>query len=459
MCGIVGIISREEPAAPWVYAGLWSVQNRGQESAGIATWDGKEYREIRGMGTVGQVFNDKILTQLDGRAGIGHVRYSTAGSSTLQNAQPIAGEFRGEKFWIAHNGNLPGAGTLRKELLNCGYKFTTSPETDTEVIAAGISLSPKTSFEDALHETLGRIRGTYCLAILHKDKVYGVRDQTGNRPLLVGRGDKHMMLASESAAFDTLSIPLARDVAPGETVMLDQATHNWCTIRRLKPEPQPCIFEYVYFLRPDSVWDGTLAYEVRETMGKFLWRDYPVEADAVVAVPDSGNPAGAGLSGESGIPLVGALFRFHYAGRTFTGPIQEARLKRIRLKLNVIPKLVAGKRLIVVDDSIVRANVTLRVVEMLRRAKAKEIHLRITSPPYLHPCHYGIDTGRVAGELISARHKGDVEKIRREIGADSLRYLSLERLAEAVGRKVDSVCTACFSGKYHIPLSQPPLAA
>src|SRR3989344_7765139 len=454
MCGIIGAVSREDNnVAPEIYAGLWSLQHRGKESAGMVTYEDGKLEFERGMGTVETVFGDNILSRLCGKSGIGHVRYSTAGESSLTNAQPVSGYFQGEQFWLAHNGNLVRYMDLRSTTEKNGYAFQTT--IDTELIAALIHLSKCADFGDALEDALSKVEGTYALIALYRGQVFGVRDPTGNRPLVIGKGRGMTILASESAACDVLAIQTLRDVEPGEMIVIDPVLGNWYNIKntRVSAPEKFCIFEYVYFLRPDSKFLGRRAQSVREQMGRYLWHEHPVHADMVIPVPDSGNFAAFGLSKESGLPTEMALFRSHYVGRTFIEPLGKKRSSHLRIKFNVIPEIVHDKRVVLVDDSIVRASVMRGVIELLRLAGAKEIHVRISCPPYLHPCYYGIDTYRVKGELIAKRHGGDIEMIRREIGADSLGYLSLEKLKQAVsGKNSFDFCDACFSGNYHIPI-------
>jgi len=462
MCGVLGLVAKAEEAAEDIYAGLWSLQHRGKESAGIATFNGSAYFVKRGMGTVEVVFGNDALASLKGQSGIGHVRYSTTGGSTIENAQPVEGNFRGGSFWIAHNGNLVRTEKIRKDCEEKGYIFKTA--TDTEIIAALIHYSEHNKFLEALKEALSKVEGTYALTVLYKNDVYGARDKSGNRPLSIGFGRGILVFTSESSSCDVLAVQVLRDVYPGELVILRQ--DPFCVqFDKISNPPQvgfscqkPCIFEYVYFLRPDSVFMNRRVQLVREEMGRRLWRESKVSADIVVAVPDSGNFAASGVAEESRLPLVSALFRSHYVGRTFIEPLHERREKGLRIKLNIIPELVVGKRVVVVDDSIVRATVIKRVIKMLREAGAKEIHVRISSPPYRYPCYYGIDTYKVGEKLVAARHENDVEAIRKEIGADSLAYLSMMSLKGAIaearedGLGKNNFCDACFSGNYHIPI-------
>ena len=339
----------------------------------------------------------------------------------------------------------------RETLERNGYPFTTT--TDTEFIAALIHYSKKDTFEDALRDALGGVEGTYSIVALYRDKVFGVRDPSGNRPLVIGEGRGMIVLVSESAACDVLDIRVVRDVAAGEMIVVDPNVNGWYSHRQPATE-KFCIFEFVYFLRPDSKFGGKRVILVREEMGRTLWQEHPVEADIVVPIPDSGSAAAAGLAEEARLPLKQlGLFRSHYVGRTFIEPIKE-RVRALNIKLNPIREIVEGKRIVLVDDSIVRASVIKRVIRQLRGKGAAEIHVRISSPPYIAPCFYGIDTYRVDKELIAQRLGGDVEAIRREIGADTLGYLSIGGLKKAVSGDAahPGFCDACFTGNYHIPI-------
>jgi amidophosphoribosyltransferase len=455
MCGIVGVVSlRDEEIALDLFMGAWSLQHRGQESFGIVTQRGGAHAIVREMGAVATLTLDRAkFGALRGASGISHVRYATAGGSTIKNAQPVSGVFRGKPFWLAHNGNLVGYEPIREELSARGYQFET--DTDTEVIAALVAFSDKDAFESALSDALRKVRGTYALLALHEGNIFGVRDPSGNRPLVIGKNHRAFFLASESAAGDALGFQVLRDVGPGEMVVLDRGRQSWYRVEVRPGKRRECIFEYVYFLRPDSICEGRRVQLVREAMGEILARESPVSADIVLPVPDSGTAAATGFARASRIELcLGGLFRYHYAGRTFIEPTSEERKRGLRIKLNPIPELIAGKRVVVVDDSIVRANVMPRVVGILRECKAREVHVRISSPPYRYPCHYGIDTYRVENELAAVRCSGDVEAIRREIGADSLAYLSLPGLRQATTGDPEAAgfCDACFTGDYYIPI-------
>ena len=462
MCGIVGVVSNRENVAEDIRLGLWSLQHRGQESTGIVTYTGSDYWLKKEMGMVDFVFHDDAPLDVPGKSGIGHVRYSTCGSSSIENAQPIEGKFRGAKFWLSHNGNLVNARAIRNDLENQGYIFKTT--TDTEVIAGLIHFSKQEFFSAALKESLLEVRGTYSLLALYKDDVYGVRDPTANLPLVIGHRDGVMLLASESATCDVLGATFLREVEPGELVTLRSIPFSlWSerffgSLTELLKNQRPCIFEFVYFLRPDSIMNGRRVDIVREEIGRELWRQAPADADVVIPVPDSANSIAAGLAREAGLPLEQGLFRYHYVGRSFTKPKQKQRERVLRIKLNPIPERFAGKRAIVVDDSIVRSTSIKWVIKILRDNGVGEVHVRIGSPPYMWPCYYGKDTNQVEGELFSKRHGGNAEAIRQEIGADSLGYLNLAGLTRSVLKiKNDDLdesnfCNACFSGDYHIPI-------
>ena len=463
MCGIVGMVSTQE-VSKRLYLGLWSLQHRGKESAGIVTYDGITYHEQREMGTVEVALDgQKKLSCLRGKSGIGHVRYSTTGGSSIENVQPIVGSFRGVPFWIAHNGNLVNVEEWKPSCEELGYSFCTT--TDTEVIAALIHFSQKPNFESALVEALKKISGTYSLVILYLNTVYGVRDASGNRPLIYGCNPTKdtFMLASETATCDVLGFKFVREICPGEIFKLGGSFLSSSVADLPQSEKKFCLFEYIYFQRPDSILMGRRIQLAREAMGRALWFEQPVDADIVVAVPDSGNAAAKGLAKASGLSLEDAFLRSHYIGRTFIEPIKDQREEKLRIKLNIIPEIVAGMRVVVVDDSIVRATVAKRVVQMLREAGAAEIHFRVSSPPYQYPCYYGIDTYKVVDDLVAKRHAGDIELIRKEIGADSLYHLSLEGVKKAViavgvePLAQGDFCDACFTGDYQIGSKFIPL--
>ncbi len=457
MCGIIGIASNGAEIRRDLYLGVWAQMNRGQESAGMVTFDGK-YHIAKGMGTPDIVFGGNVLETLIGTHGIGHARYSTTGESSENNIQPIEGSFGSVPFWISHNGNLVRYQKVREECKDRGYFFKTT--TDTEVIAALIFYSQSNTIEDAVIEALKRVEGTYSLVIIYKNKILGIRDPSGNRPLIIGRGRGIHVLASESAVCDVLGISYLRDVKPGELVILPNNDSSIIESATLLPNAtqKNCIFEFVYFLRPDSIFNGRRCHIARSKMGEILWNEHPVKVDIIVPVPDSGYAAAIGFARASGIDLEPALFRFHGVGRSFMEPVQALRDDNIHIKLNVIPELVRGRIIALIDDSIVRGTVTRKVVKMLLAAGAREVHIRVASPLYMHPCFYGIDTYRVRNELIAMRYNGDTEAIRQEIGATSLAYLSLAGLKRAIiesgenNLTEENFCDACFTGKYHIPI-------
>jgi amidophosphoribosyltransferase len=440
-CGIVGVFDHPE-AANLAYLGLYALQHRGQESAGIAAVDGGALHVERGMGWVSDVFGPERLRRLPGRAAIGHVRYSTAGSSTVRNAQPISASFSRGSIALGHNGNLVNAEALRRELEGAGAIFQST--SDSEVILHLLARTDRQPLERMLAQALGRTVGAYSLILLTPDTLIGCRDPHGFRPLVIGRLGPTWLLASETCALDLLEAEFVRDVEPGEIVLIDAAG-----LRSTKPfpvrRPLSCVFEYIYFARPDSTLWGQNVYQVRKALGHRLAEEHPVEADIVIAVPDSGVGAALGFSERSGIPFELGLIRNHYVGRTFIEPKQGIRHFGVRIKLNPMRETLDGRRVVVVDDSIVRGTTSRKLVRMIRSAGAREIHVRISSPPIQWPCYYGIDTP-TRRELIGASHR--VEEIRRYLDADSLGYLSLEGMLKAVGGDAGRFCHACFSGAY-----------
>jgi len=448
MCGIFGIVGHPE-ASNLTYLGLHALQHRGQESAGIVASDGRELRAIRRMGLVVDVFTAPDLSTLVGSSAIGHVRYSTAGGSQQKNAQPLMVAYSGGQLAVAHNGNLTNADALRKELEEQGAIFQS--DADTEVLIHLIARSRAATFEDKLVEALKRVEGAYSLLFLTADKMVAVRDPFGFRPLVLGRQKNAYVLASETTALDLMEAEYLRELEPGELVVIDE--EGLRSSKPLAPAPRAgrCIFEYVYFAKPDSDLFGKSVYEVRKGLGKQLAREQPAQADLVIAVPDSGVPAAIGYSQESGIPYDVGLIRSHYIGRTFIEPQQSIRHFGVKLKLSAVRSVLKGKRVVVVDDSVVRGTTSRKIVKMLKAAGATEVHLRISSPPTRWPCYYGIDTPS-RQELIASNHS--VEEIARYVTADSLGYLSLEGLGGAVGDpESKTFCNACFSGKYLTALS------
>lgn len=442
MCGVFGIFGHEE-AANLTYLGLHALQHRGQESAGIVSSDGKALHAHRQMGLVADVFTAEALSRLPGRAAIGQVRYSTAGVSQLKNAQPFSVEYAGGSLAICHNGNLVNAEALRSDLEHEGAIFQS--DSDTEAIVHLIARAKEPSFEQRLIQALRRVEGAYSLLFLTERQLVAVRDSYGFRPLVLGRLKGAYVLASETTALDLLEAEFVREVEPGEMVIIDQDG-----LRSLYPFKKTrlgrCIFEHVYFAKPDSVLFGMSVYEVRKNLGRQLAREQPVDADLVIAVPDSGVPAAIGFSQVSGIPYDNGLIRSHYVGRTFIEPQQSIRHFGVKLKLSAVREVLRGKRVAVVDDSIVRGTTSRKIVKMLRAAGAREVHLRISSPPTRWPCFYGIDTPS-RQELIASSHS--VEEIAGYVTADSLGYLSLRGLGTAVGDPdTATFCSACFTGQY-----------
>ncbi|MBI3456292.1 MAG: amidophosphoribosyltransferase [Candidatus Rokubacteria bacterium] len=442
-CGIFGVFDHPE-AANLAYLGLYALQHRGQESAGIAATDGAAFHVEKAMGWVSDVFGPDRLKRLPGGAAIGHVRYSTAGSSTLRNAQPIGATFAGGPIALAHNGNLVNADALRKELEAAGAIFQSTA--DSEVLLHLLARGQRQPLPSALPHALAQVTGAYSLLILTPDALIGCRDPHGFRPLVLGRFGKAWLLASETCALDLLEAEFVRDVEPGEIVLIDRGG-----VRSMKPFPPgrqlQCVFEYVYFARPDSTLWGQNVYYVRKAMGRRLAEEHPAEGDVVVPVPDSGLGAALGYAERSGIPFELGLIRNHYVGRTFIEPRQGIRHFGVRVKLNPMREALRGQRVIVVDDSIVRGTTSRKIVRMIRSAGAREVHVRISSPPIQWPCYYGIDTP-TRKELIASSHR--VEEIRRYLDADSLGYLSLGGMLKAVGGDEGRFCHACFTGEYQI---------
>jgi amidophosphoribosyltransferase len=445
-CGIFGIYARGEDVARLTYFALYALQHRGQESAGIAASDGRRIYVHAAMGLVAQAFSEGVLNQLEGHIAIGHNRYSTTGSSRIANAQPIVVESSLGEMALGHNGNIINAQYLRSELEGKGYVFSTA--TDSEVVAYLIASAPGKGLEDKIRYAMGRLQGAYSLVLLTKDKLIGIRDPLGVRPLCLGSVNGNWVLSSESCALDQLGMQFLREVAPGEAVIIDDSgIYSFMgadSVRRAL-----CIFEYIYFARPDSLINGRRLYSARQAMGAGLFREHPVDADLVIGVPDSATAAGVGYSQVSGIPFSEGLLKSRYVGRTFIEPDQRLRDIGVRLKFNPLPEVLSGKRVVVVDDSIVRCTTTPRIVSLLRRAGAKEVHMRICAPPIRYPCFFGIDMA-TRQELIAAQRS--IPEICEFIGADSLGYLSLDGLIEAVGLPRDIFCLACFTGEYPVPI-------
>ncbi|EAX46905.1 amidophosphoribosyltransferase [Thermosinus carboxydivorans Nor1] len=450
-CGVFGIFSRHDDVALNTYWGLYALQHRGQESAGITVTDGSEMEVQRGMGLVGEVFR-RGLPSLRGHIAIGHVRYSTTGSSLLANTQPLLVTYSGGHISLAHNGNLTNARELRQALEKQGSVFQTSM--DSEVIVNLIARSSQATIEDKIKESLARIEGAYCLVIMTEDKLIGVRDPHGFRPLCLGRLNGGWVIASESCALDTVGAELVRDIEPGEMVVISDAGVKSERFGR-EDRKALCVFEYIYFARPDSVIDRQSVYEARFRMGRQLARESGLVADIVISVPDSGTTAALGFSHETGIPYAEGLIKNRYIGRTFIQPEQKKRDLGVRMKLNAVRHIVQGKSIIMVDDSIVRGTTSGKIVRMLKEAGAVAVHMCVSSPPIGFPCYYGIDTA-VRKELIAATKQ--VEEIRQFIGADSLHYLSLDGLKQSITNvDSDAMCYACFNCDY--PAGTPTCAA
>lgn len=456
MCGVFGIYGHEE-AANLTYLGLHALQHRGQESAGIVASQQGLFSAHREMGLVADIFTAPVLAQLPGNSAIGHVRYSTAGGSKIKNAQPLSVEYGGGPLGVAHNGNLVNAQAVRDELQKDGAIF--QADSDTEVLIHLIARSRQSTIEARLIEALNRVQGAFSLVFLTPQKLIAVRDPYGFRPLVLGRLRNSYVLASETTALDLIEAEFIREIEPGELVVISEdGLKSEFPFRA--PRLGRCIFEHVYFAKPDSSLFGESVYAVRKRLGMQLWKEQPAKADLVIAVPDSGVPAAIGYSQASGIPFDVGLIRSHYVGRTFIEPQQSIRHFGVKLKLSAVRDVLKGMRVVVVDDSIVRGTTSRKIVKMLKAAGATEVHLRISSPPTTWPCYYGIDTPS-RQELIASSHS--VEEIARYVTADSLGYLTVEGLGTGVGDpETKSFCTACFTGKYltdHLTPSRAQLKA
>jgi amidophosphoribosyltransferase len=444
-CGVFGVYGHPN-AAELTYYGLYALQHRGQESAGIVTSDGKLFHAHKGMGLVSQVFKGDILHDMVGEIAVGHTRYSTTGSSQLKNAQPLTVDCARGQIAIAHNGNLTNAAKLRDELESKGSIFQTT--VDSEIILHLMAQPAKNGSRNSLVDTIRKIEGAYSLVIMTEKELIGVRDPFGFRPLCIGRIGDAWVLASETCALDLIHAKFVRDVQPGEIVVINDQGLSSLQAFSEQQRRAFCIFEYVYFARPDSTIADRSVYKVRVEMGKELAREFPIEADIVVPVPDSGNCAALGYSLESGIPFEMAFVRNHYVGRSFLQPSQLIRDFDVRVKLNLIQELVKGKRVIVVDDSIVRGTTCKARVNNLKEAGAKEVHVLVSCPPHMHPCVYGIDFPD-RSKLMAANHS--LEEIRKYLSADSLYYLSQEGMVRATGLPATSFCMACYDGNYPVP--------
>jgi amidophosphoribosyltransferase len=454
-CGVFAVYAPDQPVAHLAYLGIYALQHRGQESAGIATSDGAHLTVVKDMGLVSNVFNDRTLAALDGDLAIGHTRYSTTGSSMWKNAQPVFREVGGVEFSLAHNGNLVNTATLVEEAGLLPGTVTS----DTDAMAEWISQAcvrhpqaPEGALVAALREVLVRFEGAFSLVLMDRERVIGVRDPHGFRPLCLGKLDAGWVLASETPALDIVGAHFVRELDPGELVVIDgDGVHSYRPFAGEQIDPCLCLFEFVYFARPDSQLYGRNVHQARVRMGEHLADQSPVEADLVMGVPESGIPAAEGFARRSGIPFGHGLVKNRYIGRTFIAPSQEMRSLGVRMKLNPLRDNIAGQRLVVVDDSIVRGTTTRAMVQMLRENGAAEVHLRVSSPPYRWPCFYGMDTG-TRGELLAASM--DVEEIRSYLGVDTLSYLSLDGLLAAVGAPGAGFCTACLTGRYPVPIPE-----
>jgi amidophosphoribosyltransferase len=446
-CGVVGVYARGEDAARAAFFGIYALQHRGQESAGIAASDGRMIRTHTEMGLVGQAFQEYDLSRLPGYISVGHTRYSTTGSSNISNAQPIISKGTGVEIALGHNGNVINAVELREELYDWGLSFDSSA--DSEIIAHLISNAPADNWSDRAAYTMRRLQGAYSLVMMTKDQLIGMRDPLGVRPLCVGKLGSGWVLASESCALDHIGADYVREVVPGEAVVIDDEGLHSVYQRKLDDKLGNCIFEQIYFARPDSLLDNNLVYSSRMAMGAELAKEHPVEADVVIGVPDSATAAAVGYSQESGIPFSEGLVKNRYVGRTFILPDQRLRELGVRRKLNYLPQILEGKKVVVVDDSIVRGTTTPHVVKLLKKGGATEIHFRICAPPIISPCHFGVDMA-TKDELVAA--KMSVDEICDFIGADSLGYLSHQGLLRTVGGQKSQYCMGCFTGSYPIPV-------
>ena len=446
-CGVVGISRANGNVARGLYYGLYALQHRGQESAGIVTHDGFQQHDHVERGLVGDVFTEEVLSTLQGSAGIGHVRYPTAGSLETSCAQPFTVSFKSGSLALSHNGNLVNASDLRQDLASLGHAFTS--DGDTEVIAHDLARNLlESDLIRAVKRTMQRLHGSYSLTVMHDDVVLGVRDPEGNRPLCIGELEDGYVLASESAAVDTLEGEIIRDVRPGELVVLEANGSGFETYQLLSADRRAhCFFEWVYFARPDSVIDGQLVYEVRRKLGRQLWEAHGVSSDVVMPVPDSGRSFASGYADASKgeVAFAEGLMKNRYVGRTFIMPTQDERERAVRLKLNPIKSTIEGKTITLIDDSIVRGTTSRQLIDLLREVGAEEVHLRIGSPPIIAPCYMGIDM-KTREELIAPDRT--TEEICATIGADSLAYLSVEEVAETLGIARPDLCMACVTGNY-----------
>jgi len=444
-CGVVAVFDHPE-AANLAYLGLYALQHRGQESAGIASSDNGSINLEVGMGLVADIFSPPRIKRLTGRMALGHNRYSTAGVSRIMNAQPCLINYSKGSLALAHNGNLVNANAIREELVDQGAIFQST--NDSEVIVHLIAHSHAETFLERVVEALAEVRGAYSLALMTEDEIVAARDPNGFRPLCLGKLDGAYVVASESCVMDLIEAEYIREIEPGEVLLINkEGLHSYFPFQRV--ESKRCIFEHIYFARPDSFIFGEYTYSVRKRMGKALAQQSPVDADLVVPVPDSGNLSALGYSEESGIPYEMALIRNHYVGRTFIEPQSQIRHFGVKVKLNAVKELIRGKRIIIIDDSIVRGTTSRKIVKMLRDSGAKEVHVRISSPPTLFPCFYGIDTPN-REELIASKHT--IDETCRFIMADSLAYIEMENMLNVMSDENHSYCAACFDGNYPVSM-------
>jgi len=450
-CGVFGIYGPDLNVAQLTYYGIFALQHRGQESAGIAVSCGKDIELYKNMGLVTEVFDDYILEHLDGDIAVGHVRYSTSGGSSLINAQPLVFNYVGGKIALAHNGNITNAEVLRQNLAKEGSVFQTTA--DSEVIVNLMAREGILSPKEAILRATSKIKGAYSLVMMTQKELFGLRDPHGVRPLCLGKLDSSYIIASESCALDVLGAEFIRDIQPGEMVMIDKdGIHSFIFA---PPNRKFCIFEYVYLARADSIIDGKTVNLIRRQMGRILAKESAFKADIIVPVPDSGTSAALGYAEEANIPFQEGLIKNRYVGRTFIQPSQEMRELGVRLKLNTVPEVLKGKSVILVDDSIVRGTTSRRIVRLLKKAGATKIYLAISSPPIRFPCYYGIDTS-TQGQLIAARYS--ISETEKYIGAEGIHYLSIEGMLKATGAPLNDFCTACFDGNYPIEVFpvEPP---
>lgn len=446
-CGAIGVYAPGHDVARIAFYGLFALQHRGQESAGIATTTGRRINIHTSLGLVSQAFRESDLERLEGHIAIGHTRYSTTGANLAQNAQPIISRDGTKELALGHNGNIINALELRKELQNTGFNFSST--TDSEVIAHLLASAPGKNWQEKIGYMMRRLQGAYSLVVMTNDTLLGIRDPNGVRPLCIGKLNGGWILSSESCALDHLGAKYLREVEPGEAVVIDKKGLTSIQCIQERPSPSPCIFENIYFARPDSILAGKLVYASRKAMGAQLAREHPLDADVVIGIPDSATAAAVGFAQESGIPYSDGLVKNRYVGRTFIEPDQRFRDLGVRLKFNPLPEVISGKRVVVVDDSIVRGTTTPHVVNLVRKAGALEVHMRVCAPPIRFPCHFGVDLA-TRGELLAANLS--LEGIREFIGADSLGYLSVEGLLKSVSDSNTGFCSACFTGNYPIPV-------